>query len=61
MMSVVIEFSNVTKEYPLYHHIGSGIKDLLFHPKRAMSLLKGRKYLAIEDISLPLTKVSRLH
>lgn len=56
MMSVVIEFSNVTKEYPLYHHIGSGIKDLLFHPKRAMSLLKGRKYLAIEDISFTVNK-----
>ncbi len=56
MMTVVIEFCKVTKEYPLYHHIGSGIKDLLFHPKRAMSLLKGRKYLAIEDISFTVNK-----
>lgn len=56
MMPVVIEFCHVTKEYPLYHHIGSGIKDLLFHPKRAMSLLKGRKYLAIEDISFSVNK-----
>lgn len=55
-MPVVIEFCNVTKEYPLYHHIGSGIKDLLFHPKRAMSLLKGRKYLAIENISFTVNK-----
>lgn len=55
-MPVVIEFCHVTKEYPLYHHIGSGIKDLLFHPKRAMSLLKGRKYLAIEDISFSVNK-----
>ncbi|WP_447864151.1 ABC transporter ATP-binding protein [Kluyvera sichuanensis] len=55
-MTVVIEFCKVTKEYPLYHHIGSGIKDLLFHPKRAMSLLKGRKYLAIEDISFTVNK-----
>ncbi|HEB4872984.1 TPA: ABC transporter ATP-binding protein [Kluyvera ascorbata F0526] len=55
-MPVVIEFCNVTKEYPLYHHIGSGIKDLLFHPRRAMSLLKGRKYLAIENISFAVNK-----
>ncbi|PLM59551.1 sugar ABC transporter ATP-binding protein, partial [Klebsiella michiganensis] len=25
-MEPVIDFNNVTKEYPLYHHIGSGIK-----------------------------------
>ncbi|EPY3977303.1 MULTISPECIES: ABC transporter ATP-binding protein [Klebsiella] len=55
-MMPVIEFCNVTKEYPLYHHIGSGIKDLLFHPRRAISLLKGRKYLAIEDISFQVNK-----
>lgn len=56
MMMPVIEFCNVTKEYPLYHHIGSGIKDLLFHPRRAISLLKGRKYLSIEDISFQVNK-----
>ncbi|HIG1893767.1 TPA: sugar ABC transporter ATP-binding protein, partial [Klebsiella pneumoniae] len=28
-MHPVINFSHVTKEYPLYHHIGSGIKDLI--------------------------------
>ncbi|EPM0602853.1 ABC transporter ATP-binding protein [Klebsiella pneumoniae] len=55
-MMPVIEFCNVTKEYPLYHHIGSGIKDLLFHPRRAISLLKGRKYLSIEDISFQVNK-----
>ncbi|CAI1663281.1 ABC transporter ATP-binding protein [Serratia fonticola] len=50
-MSVVIEFKNVTKRYPLYHHIGSGIKELIFNPRRALSLLTGRSYLAIDDIS----------
>lgn len=50
-MSVAIEFKNVTKRYPLYHHIGSGIKELIFNPRRALSLLSGRSYLAIEDIS----------
>ncbi|MDF7734104.1 ATP-binding cassette domain-containing protein, partial [Klebsiella pneumoniae] len=55
-MHPVINFSHVTKEYPLYHHIGSGIKDLIFHPKRAFQLLKGRKYLAIEDVSFTVGK-----
>ena len=55
-MEPVINFSHVTKEYPLYHHIGSGIKDLVFHPKRAFQLLKGRKSLAIEDITFTVGK-----
>jgi len=55
-MSVVIEFKNVTKRYPLYHHIGSGIKELIFSPKRAWNLLKGRSYLAIEDINFQVKK-----
>lgn len=55
-MESVISFNNVTKMYPLYHHIGSGIKELLFHPKRALSLFKGRQYLAIEDISFTVNK-----
>jgi len=55
-MSVVIEFKNVTKRYPLYHHIGSGIKELIFSPKRAWKLLKGRSYLAIEDINFQIKK-----
>lgn len=55
-MEVAIEFEGVTKSYPLYHHIGSGIKDLVFHPRRALSLLRGRKYLAIEDITFKIYK-----
>ena len=55
-MEPVIDFNNVDKEYPLYHHIGSGIKDLIFHPKRAFQLLKGRKYLAIQMSLLRLAK-----
>lgn len=55
-MGVAIEFDKVTKRYPLYHHIGSGIKELLFNPKRALSLLSGRSYLAIEDISFKIQK-----
>lgn len=59
-MSVAIEFKNVTKRYPLYHHIGSGIKELIFNPRRALSLLSGRSYLAIEDICFQVQKESPL-
>ncbi|MBT0719868.1 ABC transporter ATP-binding protein [Rosenbergiella collisarenosi] len=52
----VIEFQNVSKSYPLYHHIGSGIKDLIFHPYRALKLLKGKQYKAIENISFTIEK-----
>ena len=55
-MNIVIEFNNVTKKYPLYHHIGSGIKELIFHPRRAMNLLRGRSYLAIENINFKIQK-----
>ncbi|MGM7649741.1 ABC transporter ATP-binding protein [Serratia marcescens] len=55
-MSIAIEFKNVTKRYPLYHHIGSGIKELIFNPRRALSLLSGRSYLAIEDICFQVQK-----
>lgn len=55
-MKVAIEFKNVTKRYPLYHHIGSGIKELIFNPKRALSMLSGRSYLAIEDICFQVNK-----
>lgn len=55
-MSLAIEFKHVTKRYPLYHHIGSGIKELIFNPRRALNLLSGRSYLAIEDISFQVQK-----
>lgn len=55
-MEVAIEFISVTKRYPLYHHIGSGIKELIFNPRRALTLLSGRSYLAIEDISFTVKK-----
>lgn len=55
-MEVAIEFKAVTKSYPLYHHIGSGIKELIFNPKRALTLLSGRSYLAIEDINFTVDK-----
>jgi len=52
----VIEFNDVSKSYPLYHHIGSGVKDLIFHPYRALKLFKEKQYKAIENISFSINK-----
>lgn len=56
MMTIAIDFNNVTKRYPLYHHIGSGIKELIFNPRRAIAMLAGRSYLAIENITFQIKK-----
>lgn len=55
-MNNVIEFINVTKHYPLYHHIGSGIKELLFNPGKALMLLRGKNYMAIKNVSFTIQK-----
>lgn len=49
-MYLVINFSYVIKEYFLYYYIGLGIKDLIFYLKCVFQLLKGWKYLVIEDV-----------
>ncbi|MFD1802241.1 ABC transporter ATP-binding protein [Mixta tenebrionis] len=55
-MENVIQFINVVKRYPLYHHLGAGIKGLIFNPKKAWKMLKERNYLAIDNISFSIKK-----
>lgn len=50
-MNSVITFRNVTKSYPLYHHITSGLKNLLFNLPKAVREMKAAKYTALEEIS----------
>jgi lipopolysaccharide transport system ATP-binding protein len=55
MSEIVIAFENVSKSYPLYHHIRGGIKNFLFNlPKSIASL--GTKYEALRDISFEVRK-----
>ncbi|HQH43225.1 MAG TPA: ABC transporter ATP-binding protein [Syntrophorhabdaceae bacterium] len=56
MNDIAISFQNVTKIYPLYHHITGGIKSLLFHPVKAVKSLKSSHFLAIRDISFEVKK-----
>jgi len=56
MNDIAISFQNVTKTYPLYHHITGGIKSLLFHPVKAVKSLKSSHFLALKDISFEVKK-----
>lgn len=46
-----IVFDHVTKRYPLWHHLGSGLKSLLLHPRRARALWQHRVHTALDDVS----------
>ncbi|TDS84884.1 lipopolysaccharide transport system ATP-binding protein [Rahnella sp. BIGb0236] len=50
-MLPAVEFDRVTKRYPLYSHLGSGLKSLLLHPNRIRALLQDSHHLALQDIS----------
>ncbi len=51
MNGPVIVFDNVSKSYPLYHHIRGGLKNFLFNLPRAMSTLRTPHFEALRDIS----------
>ncbi|WP_409522201.1 ABC transporter ATP-binding protein [Pantoea sp.] len=53
---ITVEFNNVTKAYPLYHHFAMGIKSLLLHPSKILSIFKSARYVAIEDVSFSINK-----
>jgi lipopolysaccharide transport system ATP-binding protein len=56
MSESVVEFQQVSKAYPLYHHITGGIKNLLFHPIQGVRSLKHTKFQALKDISFDVKK-----
>lgn len=51
MNDIVIEFKQVYKYYPLYHHMTGGIKTFLFNLPKAISAMKKTRFTALEDIS----------
>lgn len=55
-MTPIIEFKNVVKSYPLYHHITSGFKNLLFNLPKALEQMKTNHFFALEDISFQIQK-----
>ncbi|MBP7509013.1 MAG: ABC transporter ATP-binding protein [Bacteroidetes bacterium] len=55
-MEPVITFENVSKTYPLYHHITGGIKNLIFNLYKGIEAIRNSKYEALHDISFQVFK-----
>lgn len=47
----MIEFNNVSKSFPLYHSIHSGLKSFLFNMPSALRTLRESRFLALNNIS----------
>ena len=56
MSDPVIVFDNVSKSYPLYHHVRSGLKNFVFHFAKALSTLRTPHFEALKDISFVVEK-----
>jgi lipopolysaccharide transport system ATP-binding protein len=52
----VITFENVSKVYPLYHHITGSIKNFFFHLPKSVQSIKNSKYEALNDISFTVSR-----
>jgi lipopolysaccharide transport system ATP-binding protein len=51
MKEPVIILDNVSKSYPLYHHITGGIKNFLFNLPEALNTMRNNRFEALKDIS----------
>ena len=51
MSKTVIAFKNVTKSFPIYHHLASGIKGFIFNFPKSLKGLTQDRFTALEDIS----------
>ena len=51
MSEPVIIFENVSKNYPLYHHIAGGLKSFLFHLPKVARQIRNARFEALDNIS----------
>jgi len=56
MIEYAIVVKNVTKRYPLYHHIGSSLKNIFLKPREFFSFMRSSNYTAIENVSFSIKK-----
>lgn len=56
MNEPVIVFDNVSKSYPLYHHVRGGLKNFIFNLPKAISTIKSPHFEALRDISFEVKK-----
>ena len=56
MSNLAIEFENVSKSYPLYHHVTGGIKQFLFHLPQALRALRRTRFDVLRNVSFTVHK-----
>jgi lipopolysaccharide transport system ATP-binding protein len=56
MKEPAIILDNVSKSYPLYHHITGGIKNFLFNLPQALNSMRNNRFEALKDISFKVRK-----
>ena len=56
MSEKIIELKNVTMEYPLYHHLTSGLKNFLLHFPSSLREFKKHRFTVLNDISFSVDK-----
>ncbi len=56
MSDPVIIFNDVSKSYPMYHHITGGIKNFIFHISKGIDSLKNKRYEVFRNISFAIEK-----
>jgi lipopolysaccharide transport system ATP-binding protein len=56
MKEPVIVLNNVSKSFPLYHHITGGIKNFLFNLPEAVNSMKNNRFEALKAISFKVHK-----
>lgn len=52
----IIEFNNVWKHYPYYHHLSGGIKNFIFNMPKYLREIKNQKHQALEGISFSIQR-----
>ncbi len=56
MSETIIAFNNVSKYYPLYHHITGGIKHFLFNFPKSIRELRKARFEALHNISFQIPR-----
>jgi lipopolysaccharide transport system ATP-binding protein len=56
MRETVISFEQVSKYYPVYHHLRSGIKHFILNFPKSLNSFNGEHYEALRDISFDVYK-----
>lgn len=56
MSAPIIKFDHVTKSYPLYHHITSGLKNLILNLPKALREMRSQKFTALRDLSFEIRR-----